>query len=154
MANVINEKAEKSCINILLVEDNEGDAELIKTALSEMSIKNNISVVEDGESAIRFLFKKDKYLDALFPDLILLDLNLPNKSGLEVLTEIKNDKDLKQIPIIILTSSNYDKDVKKAYDSHVSAYIVKPDSLEKLIDLTKKIEEICLNKNIKLPPVK
>ena len=152
MANIINEKTEKSCLNILLVEDNEGDVELIKTAMGKMSVTNNLSVVEDGENAIRFLLKKDEYANAPFPDLILLDLNLPNKSGLEVLTEIKNDKDLKQVPVIILTSSNYNKDVQKAYDSHVSAYIVKPDSLEKLIDLTKRIEEIYSDKNIKLPP--
>jgi len=130
-------------IHILLVEDNEGDILLTTEALEESKIINKITVLRDGEKAIG-------YLDTLsyagqFPDLVLLDVNLPKKSGHEVLLYIKNHADLKQIPVIMLTTSSADKDILAAYKNHVNCYITKPIDVDDFMKAIFKIEDFWIN---------
>jgi CheY-like chemotaxis protein len=110
-------------IHILLVEDNEGDIMLTTEALQERKIANNISVVKNGRDAVDFLFKRGKYANEFTPDLVLLDINLPLKSGFEVLKEIKKEDSTRQIPVIILTTSSSDEDIKKSYKNLLSSEI-------------------------------
>ncbi|MFW9867154.1 MAG: response regulator [Candidatus Thorarchaeota archaeon] len=116
----------KRGINILLVEDNAADIRLTKEVLQEIEFVKNLIVVRDGVDAINFLKNKGKYSEVILPDLILLDLNLPKKGGLEVLKEIKEDEDLKSIPVVILTISDVEDDIIKAYKLHVNSYVIKP----------------------------
>ena len=132
-------------VEILLVEDSPGDAELAKEALEESKLKNNLHIAIDGEEAIDFLFKKGKYKDAIRPDLIILDLNLPKKDGREVLKEIKEDDKLKRIPVVILTTSRAEEDILKTYDLHANCYITKPLDLEKFMDVVKAIENFWMS---------
>lgn len=125
---------------ILLVEDNEGDIELTREAFNDARFRNNLSIVEDGEKALDFLFKRNGYEDAVTPDIVLLDLNLPKVDGREVLETIKNDAELRRIPTIILTSSMADKDVLESYDLHANCYIVKPVNAIKFIDVVRNVE--------------
>lgn len=127
-------------VEILLVEDNPGDVVLTKGAFKAAKLANNMHVAEDGEEAMNFLNKVDGYEDAVTPDIILLDLNLPKKDGREVLEEIKNNSKLRRIPVVILTSSQADQDVMKMYDMHANSYIVKPVNLEKFIEIVKAVE--------------
>lgn len=129
-----------SFIEILLVEDNPGDVRLTMEALKEGKIHNTLSVVKDGVEAMAFLRREGKYANAPHPDLILLDLNLPKKDGREVLTEIKSDKNLKRIPVVILTSSEAEKDIVSTYDLHANCYITKPVDLDQFIKIVKAIE--------------
>ena len=131
-------------IDILLVEDNLGDARLAQEALKESKIKNNLYIVGDGEEASEFLFRKGKYAKAPHPDLILLDLNLPKKDGRELLAEIKNDPDLKRIPVVILTTSKAEEDIYKTYELHANCYITKPLDLDQFMKVIKSIEEFWL----------
>jgi two-component system, chemotaxis family, response regulator Rcp1 len=128
-------------IEILLVEDNPGDVDLVKEALSEAKMKNELHVVMDGEEAMKFLRHQDKYADAPMPDLILLDLNLPKKSGREVLEEIKTDPELGVIPVVILTSSKEEEDIIKSYKMHANCYITKPVNFDQFLKVVKSIEE-------------
>lgn len=132
-------------IDILLVEDNPGDVELTREALEISKMKNNLYVAENGEEAMDFLLKKGKYADAPKPDLILLDLNLPKKDGREVLKEIKTDKNLLRIPVVILTTSEAEEDVLKTYDLHANCYITKPLDLERFIHVVKNIKEFWMS---------
>lgn len=116
----------KRRINILLVEDNAADIRLTKEVLQEIEFVKSLNVVRDGVEAINFLKNKGKYSEVILPDLILLDLNLPKKGGLEVLKEIKEDEDLKLIPVVILTISDVEDDIIKAYNLHVNSYVIKP----------------------------
>lgn len=127
-------------IDILLVEDNEGDVFLTKKAFERAKITNRICVVPDGEEALDMLHKRGKYIDAHTPDLILLDINLPRKDGKQVLEEIKKSPDLRRIPVVILSSSKAEQDVLRTYDLHASSYIVKPISLDKFKDVVTAIE--------------
>ena len=138
-------------VDILLVEDNPGDARLTQEALKESKIRNTLSIVEDGVEAIAFLRHQGKYADAPRPDLILLDLNLPRKSGREVLSEIKQDDDLKSIPVVVLTISRAEEDICRAYNSHANCYITKPIDFNQFITITKSIEDFWLT-IVKLPP--
>jgi len=113
-------------VEILLVEDNEGDVGLIEEVFEEAKIRNNIHVAEDGKEAVLYLRGEGKFSGSPRPDIILLDLNLPKKDGREVLKEIKEDDNLKNIPVVILTTSNAEKDILRAYDLHANAYITKP----------------------------
>jgi len=113
-------------VEILLVEDNKGDVGLIEEVFEEAKIKNNIHVAEDGEEAVLYLRGEGKFIGARRPDLILLDLNLPKKDGREVLKEIKENINLKNIPVIILTSSSAENDIARAYELHANAYVTKP----------------------------
>ena len=138
-------------IDILLVEDNPGDVRLAQEALKESKVRNKLFVVEDGVEAMAFLRRQGKYADAPHPDLILLDLNLPRKSGREVLTEIKTDENLKHIPVVILTVSRAEEDVMKCYNQHANCYITKPLDFNQFMEVTKTIEEFWLT-IVKLPP--
>jgi len=138
-------------INILLVEDNPGEARLALEALKESRLKNKLYIMEDGEEALFFLYKKGKYADAPTPDLILLDLNLPKKNGLEVLSIIKHDTRLKQIPVIILSISSAEEDISKAYNLYANCFITKPIDLDKFTEVIKTIEDFWLS-TVKLPP--
>jgi len=138
-------------IDILLVEDNVGDARLAKEALKESKLKNDLHIVGDGIDAMDFLHGKGKFLNAPRPDLILLDLNLPKKDGREVLAEIKNDIDLKRIPVVILTISKAEEDILKTYNLHANCYITKPLDLDQFMKVVRSIEDFWLT-IVKLPP--
>ena len=120
-------------VELLLVEDSPGDVRLTIEALKEGRVINNLTVVQDGEEAIAFLRRQGRYAGAPRPDLILLDLNLPRKSGMEVLAEIKTDPDLKLIPVVVLTTSQAEEDVLRSYELHANCYIVKPVDLEQFM---------------------
>jgi len=139
-----------SPINILLVEDNPGDIRLTQEVLKEGKVYNSLSIVENGVQAISFLKKANEYQDAPTPDLILLDLNLPKKDGREVLFDIKNDPDLKKIPVVVLTTSQAEEDILKVYDLNANCYISKPVDLGQFIDVIKSIENFWLS-IVKLP---
>lgn len=138
-------------IDILLVEDNPGDADLAREALEGGKIKNNLFVASDGEAALNFLYKAGPYADMPRPDLILLDLNLPRKDGREVLADIKADKDLKRIPVVILTTSKSEEDILKSYNLHANCYITKPIDLNQFIRVVRCIEDFWLS-IVVLPP--
>ena len=137
-------------IEILLVEDNPGDSRLAKEALKESKLKNNLYVAEDGVEAMNFLYKTGKYSKMPRPDLIILDLNLPKKDGREVLAEIKNDDDLKRIPVVILTISKAEEDILKTYNLHANCYVTKPLDLDQFMKVVRSIEDFWLT-IVKLP---
>ena len=132
-------------VYILLIEDNPGDVRLTQEAFKEGKLSIHLDVTMDGVEAIKFLRKKGQYSQVSRPDLILLDLNLPKKDGREVLKEIKADEDLKQIPVVILTTSNAEQDIMKSYNLHVNCYINKPVDFDKFFDIIQKIEEFWLS---------
>ena len=137
-------------IEILLVEDNLGDVRLTQEVLNDGKVRNNMSVVKDGMDAVSFLQQTGEYADAPRPDIILLDLNLPKKDGREVLAEIKADPDLKNIPVVVLTTSSAEQDIFKAYDLHANCYITKPVDLDQFIKVIRSIEDFWLT-IVKLP---
>ncbi|MBI3537832.1 MAG: response regulator [Chloroflexi bacterium] len=137
-------------IEILLVEDNPGDVRLTLEGLKEAKVRNKVRVVEDGEDALAFLYRKEKYAGMPRPDLILLDLNLPKKDGRQVLAEIKADENLRRIPVVILTSSQAEADIVKAYDSYANCYITKPVDFDQFMKVAKSIEDFWLT-IVKLP---
>ncbi len=130
-----------SPLDVLLVEDNPGDVRLMKEALQEDKLVYNLHVVVDGEQAMDFLLQKGDFTRSPRPDLILLDLNLPRKDGREVLAEVKNDPDLKHIPVVILTSSKAEQDIIKTYELHANCYISKPVDLEQFTKVVKSIND-------------
>ncbi len=132
-------------INILLVEDNTADIRLTQEALREGRIANSLYVVKDGEQAMMYLYKQAPFTNALSPDLILLDLNIPKKNGLEVLEEIKKDPLLKPIPVVILTTSASEQDVAKTYAHDANCYITKPVDFEQFINVIKIIDDFWLS---------
>lgn len=138
-------------IEILLVEDNSADVRLTREALKEEKINNNLSVVKDGIEALAFLRKEGAYEKAVRPDLILLDLNLPRKDGREVLKEIKEDENLKCIPVVVLTVSEAESDILKTYNLHANCYITKPIDLTQFSKVVKSIQDFWLS-IVKLPP--
>jgi len=140
-------------VEILLVEDNPGDIRLTKEAMKEAKIINNLNVVEDGVEALAFLRKKEKFKDVNRPDIILLDLNLPKKNGREVLAEIKQDINLKQIPVVILTVSKAEEDVIRSYELHANCFITKPVDMDQFIKVVKSLENFWFS-IVKLPPNK
>lgn len=131
-------------IHILLAEDSEGDILLTTEALAEGRIINTVSVVRDGHEAICFLEKSGEYCDAERPDLILLDVNMPKKSGHEVLDFIKHDDRFKTIPVIMLTTSSLEKDVHHSYSNYVNCYIVKPIEVDSFLKVIATIEDFWL----------
>ena len=138
-------------IELLLVEDNPGDARLVKEALKDGKVLNDLHVVKDGVEALDFLKRRGNYADAVHPDLILLDLNLPKKSGHEVLAEIKDDPDLKRIPVVILTVSKAEEDIMLTYNLHGNCFITKPIDFDQFVHVVKAIEDFWLT-IVKLPP--
>ena len=127
-------------VHILLVEDNEGDILLTLDAFEESKVKTEISVARNGKEALDFLFKRDTFVNAEKPDLILLDINIPIYNGHEVLKQIKSDANLKKIPVIILTTSSDRKDIEKAYENHSNSYVEKPLHMEEFLEAILKIE--------------
>ena len=136
---------EHKLAEILLVEDNEGDVILTQEAFSEARFRNQLHVARDGDEALDFVFKRNGHEDAVDPDIILLDLNLPKTDGKEVLSEIKRDENLKRKPVIVLTSSDADKDVLESYELNANCYVVKPINAEKFVDVIHKIENFWID---------
>lgn len=137
-------------IHILLVEDNPGDAELTREALSDAKISNTLSIVTDGEQAIDFLRNRGEFIDVDSPDVVLLDLNLPKMDGREVLAEVKSDPELRMIPVIVMTTSAADDDIARAYNDHANAYIQKPIDFDEFIRTVRGVENFWLS-IVKLP---
>ncbi len=137
-------------IEILLVEDSPDDADLTVDALRAGRVRNRVTVVEDGVEAMAYLRQQGDYADASRPDLILLDLNLPRKNGREVLAEVKQDPDLRRIPVVIMTSSDDEKDILAAYNLYVNCYVTKPVDLDQFIGVVKSIEHFWFS-IVKLP---
>jgi CheY-like chemotaxis protein len=137
-------------VEILLVEDNPGDVRLTREALREGKVRNNLYVVSDGVEALEFLRRQGQHTDAARPDLILLDLNLPRKDGREVLQDIKSDPALRHIPVVVLTSSQADQDIIRAYDLHANCYVTKPVDFEQFIHVVRTIENFWFS-IVKLP---
>ena len=146
----MNQIDKNQFINILLVEDNVGDIRLTQEVFKQGKIKNTLHVVMDGEEAIHYLKKTGKYKKVETPDIILLDLNLPKKDGKEVLAEIKADKELKRIPVIILTTSAAQQDIMNTYSNHANCYIMKPVDFNQFISIVRTIEDFWLS-IVKLP---
>lgn len=138
-------------VEILLADDSPGDVRLAQEAIKESKLLNNLSVVRDGVEAMAFLRQEGKYKDAPRPDLILLDLNMPRKDGREVLAEIKQDPDLKRIPVVILTVSKSEEDVLKAYNLYANCYITKPMDMEQFTKIVKSIDDFWFT-IVTLPP--
>ena len=138
-------------IDVLLVEDDPGDVLMTREAFEDHKLTNRLSVVSDGVSALAFLRKEGEHSDAPTPDLILLDLNLPRKDGREVLKEIKADPALRHIPVVVLTSSQAEEDIVRAYDLHANCYVSKPVDLDQFMHVVKSIEDFWFGV-VKLPP--
>jgi CheY-like chemotaxis protein len=137
-------------VHILLVEDNEGDILLTTEALADGKIMNKISVVRDGKAAIDFVSKSGAYVHAESPDLILLDINLPKKNGFEVLQFVKSSPELRQIPVIMLTTSSSMRDVEQSYQKYANCYITKPIEVTEFMEAIAKVENFWLS-IVKLP---
>lgn len=136
---------------ILLVEDNPGDARLAQEALKEGRMTSRLKVVVDGVEAMSFLRREGQYQGSPRPNLILLDLNLPRKDGRQVLAELKADEDLRRIPVVVLTTSQAEQDVMRSYDLHANCYITKPVDLDRFISVVRSIEEYWCSV-VTLPP--
>ena len=140
-----------TAIEILMIEDNEGDVFMTTEAFKVAKVANNLSVARDGMEAMEFLHQAGKYAAAPRPDLILLDLNLPGRDGRQILSDIRADPNLTTIPVVVLTSSKAEQDVVRAYELHANCYIVKPVDFEKLLEVVNAIETFWLTV-VKLPP--
>ena len=138
-------------VDILLVEDNPGDVRLTREALKEAKFRNELHVVCDGVEAVDYLRRRGAFASVLRPHLILLDLNLPRKDGPEVLAEIKNDPDLRRIPVVVLTTSEAEVDILKAYDLHANCYISKPVDIDQFMTVVRAIEDFWVT-IVKVPP--
>jgi CheY-like chemotaxis protein len=139
-------------IEVLLVEDDPGDVQLTKEAFEEHKVRNRLTVVSDGVDALAYLRRDPEvYPDAVRPDLILLDLNLPRVDGREVLQEIKADPELRRIPVVVLTTSQADEDIVRSYNLHANAYVTKPVDFDRFIAVVRQIDEFFVSV-VKLPP--
>ncbi len=137
-------------IEILLVEDDPGDVLLIRESFAEHKVGNVLSVVNDGVTALAYLRREGDYADRPRPDLIVLDLNLPRKNGNEVLAEIKNDPDLAMIPVVVLTTSEAEEDIRRSYRLHANAYITKPVDFDRFREVVHQIDDFFVGV-VKLP---
>ena len=131
-------------IEVLLAEDNPGDVRLTRDALRQSSLRMTLSVVGDGEEAIAYLRRKGQYAHVVLPSLVLLDLNMPKKTGLEVLSEMRADPDLEHIPVVVFTSSEAEEDILASYRSHANGYVSKPTYVEEYTKAVKSIENFWL----------
>jgi CheY-like chemotaxis protein len=138
-------------IEVLLVEDDPGDVLMTQEAFEEHKVGNRLTVVSDGAEALAYLRREGQYAEAVRPDLVLLDLNLPRRDGREVLEEIKKDTDLCQIPVVVLTTSQADEDILRSYQLHANAYVTKPVDFERFIAVVRQIDEFFVSV-VKLPP--
>jgi CheY-like chemotaxis protein len=137
-------------INVLLVEDDPGDVLITREAFAENKVRNQLSVVSDGVNALRYLRREAEYAHAPRPDLILLDLNLPRMAGHEVLAQIKSDRDLQRIPVVVLTTSDAEEDVLRSYELHANAYVTKPVDFERFLSVVRQIDDFFVTV-VKLP---
>ena len=147
----MTERVGLELVDVLLVEDDPGDVLMTREAFEHYRIRNNLHVVGDGEQAMHFLRKTGAYADVPTPGLILLDLNLPRRNGLEVLAELKADADLLSIPVVVLTTSQAQEDVLRSYSLHANAYISKPVDYDRFIGAIGQIDDFFLTL-VKLPP--
>ena len=138
-------------IEVLLVEDDPGDVLMTREAFADNKVRNRLTVVSDGEEALAYLRREGQYADAVRPDLILLDLNLPRRDGREVLAEIKADEALHSIPVVVLTTSQSDEDILRSYQLHANAYVTKPVDFDQFIKVVRQIDDFFLTV-VKLPP--
>jgi CheY-like chemotaxis protein len=138
-------------IEVLLVEDDPGDVLMTREAFEEHKLRNRLNVVSDGVAALAYLRRLAPYTDAVRPDLVLLDLNLPKRDGREVLAEIKADDELRHIPVVVLTTSQADEDVLCSYQLYANAYVTKPVDFDKFINVVRRIDEFFVSV-VKLPP--
>lgn len=128
-------------IDVLLVEDDPGDTLMITEAFADNKVRNRLSTVADGVEALAFLRREGTFADAPRPDLILLDLNLPRKDGRQVLEEIKDDPELRTIPVVVLTTSEAEEDILRSYSLHANAYVTKPVDFDRFIEVVRQIDE-------------
>ncbi len=135
----------ENLLKILLVEDNEGDIVLTTQAFKKAKVYNGISIARDGEEAVRYLKKEGVFVNAETPNLILLDINLPRLNGLEVLAEIKNDKKLLSIPVVIMTTSKSEKDIMESYTKHANCYVIKPGDFTKFSEVIQMIRDFWIS---------
>lgn len=147
----MNDEARTKPVEILLVEDNIHDVRLTREAFAGSNVANRISAVDKGEKALRFLKREGEFANAPRPELILLDLQLPGKDGREVLAEIKADPNLRRIPVIVLSNSQQEEDVLRAYNLNVNSYIRKPADLDEFAKVVKVVEDFWF-KLVRLPP--
>ncbi|MET7423995.1 response regulator [Dactylosporangium sp. NPDC005555] len=138
-------------IEVLLVEDDPGDVLMTQEAFEEHKVRNKLNVVQDGEEALSYLRREGAHADAPRPDLILLDLNLPRVDGRQVLQAIKEDPDLRRIPVVVLTTSQADEDILRSYSLHANAYVTKPVDFDSFIAVVRQIDEFFVSV-VKLPP--
>ena len=137
-------------VDVLLVEDDDGDVLMTREAFEHHKIRNNLHVVQDGEEALQFLHREGPYADAPRPGLILLDLNLPRRDGREVLAELKADPELRVIPVVVLTTSEAEEDILRSYSLHANAYVSKPVDFDRFIDVIRQIDDFFVTV-VKLP---
>jgi CheY-like chemotaxis protein len=140
----MSDPGDLNAINVLLVEDDEGDALIIREAFEYYRIRNRLTVVTDGDQALQFLRQAGPFAGAPRPGLILLDVNLPRRNGLEVLAEIKQDQDLVLIPVVMLTTSRAEEDILRSYALHANAFVTKPVDFEHFIDAIRQIDDFFL----------
>ena len=138
-------------IEVLLVEDSEADAALVEESLEDSKLKVNLHIVQDGVKAVDYLKQQGKYQHVGIPDIIILDLNLPRKDGREVLEEIKEDENLKRIPVVVLTTSSAEEDIYRSYKLHANCYITKPLDFDQFSRIVASIEDFWFT-IVKLPP--
>ena len=136
----MTENKDGELVDVLLVEDDAGDALIVREALADFQVRNTLHVVTDGEQALRFVRQAGEFAGAPRPGLIMLDLNLPRRSGMEVLAELKADSYLRVIPIVILTTSRSQDDVLRSYSLHANAYVTKPADFERFMDAIREID--------------
>jgi CheY-like chemotaxis protein len=132
-------------IEVLLVEDDEGDVLMTREALDEGKVFNRLNVVGDGVEAIAYLRREKPYEEVTRPDLVLLDLNLPKRDGLQVLEDVKADPDLRRIPIVVLTTSEAEEDVLRSYDLHANAYVTKPVDFDRFVEVIRQIDDFFIS---------
>jgi CheY-like chemotaxis protein len=137
-------------VDVLLVEDDDGDVLMTREAFEHHKIRNKLHVVRDGEEALQFLHREGPYTDAPRPGLILLDLNLPRRDGREVLAELKADRELRVIPVVVLTTSEAEEDIVRSYSLHANAYVSKPVDFDRFIDVIRQIDDFFVTV-VKLP---
>jgi CheY-like chemotaxis protein len=141
---------ERQIVDVLLVEDDEGDVLMTREAFEHFKIRNTLHVVTDGEQALEFVRRSGEYTDAPTPGLIMLDLNLPRRGGLEVLDELKSDPELRVIPVVILTTSQAEEDILRSYSLHANAYVTKPVDFDRFMDVIRQIDNFFITV-VKLP---